>query len=353
MSVDAPFLAYFRGDDGYALDRAAATVAQRLERDSGVRPERWRESGAATDASAIVERVATAPLFGGGTVAIVVDPAPLLRSKEAREALERAIRSVAPGNALVFIEQGDAGNRRAAALRNLEDAVKRAGGTAREYRAPRAGELAGWIAGRAKERNLDLSRDAAQALARRVGGFVQEGDVDRQRQGSLAVAELEKLALYRPGGQITADDVKALVSEVVPDSTWAFLDAIAERRVDDAGRLLDHLLESTPEPVILVQLHRRLRELTMAADMAASRATPAEMVKAIGGHPYRVQRIAEQARRWKPVELEVALDGVLELDAMVKGAPDSFRTNQQRRLAFVLWVRDLVHTGVEPGTRAR
>lgn len=353
MSADAPFLAYFRGDDGYALDRAAAAVAELLERESGVRPERWRTPGAETDASAIVERVATAPLFGGGTVAVVVDPAPLLRSKEAREALERAIRNVAPGNALVFIEQGDAGNRRAAALRNLEDAVTKAGGRTKQYKAPRAGGLAAWIAGRATERGLDLAPDAAQALARRVGGFVQEGDVDRQQQGSLAVAELEKLALYRPGARITPDDVRALVPEVVPDSTWAFLDAVADRRAGDAGRLLDHLLESAPEPLVIVQLHRRLRELTMAADLVESRATPAAMVKAIGGHPFKVQKLAEQARRWTPAELEAALEGVLELDAMVKGAPDSFRTGQQARLAFVLWVQERVVTGAAARARAR
>lgn len=150
-----------------------------------------------------------------------------------------------------------------------------------------------------------------------------------------------------------ADDVRALVPEVVPDSTWAFLDAVADRRAGDAGRLLDHLLESAPEPLVIVQLHRRLRELTMAADLVESRATPAAMVKAIGGHPFKVQKLAEQARRWTPAELEAVLEGVLELDAMVKGAPDSFRTGQQARLAFVLWVQERVATGAAVRARGR
>ena len=97
MSGDVPVLAYYRGDDGYLIDRAVSVVA---------------------------ERVATAPMFGGGTLAVVEDPAPLLRSKDAREALEGAIRSVAPGNALVFVEQGDAGNRRSASLQGLEASVR-------------------------------------------------------------------------------------------------------------------------------------------------------------------------------------------------------------------------------------
>ena len=40
-----------------------------------------------------------------------------------------------------------------------------------------------------------LGRGASEELATRVGGFVREGDVERQHQGRIAVMELEKLAL--------------------------------------------------------------------------------------------------------------------------------------------------------------
>ena len=341
---DVPILAYYRGDDGWSLDRAADAVAQRIEGDSGQWPERWRVPGAETSVAAIGERVATAPLFGGGTVAIVVDPAPLLRVKAEREGLEASLATVAPGNALVFLEQGDAGAKRSASLQGLEAAVLRAGGEARSFKAPKSGELAGWITARATERGMRLEPGAAKELARRVGGFVNEGDVDRLRMSALAVAELEKLALYRPHDAVTDDDVKALVAEVVPDSTWALLDAVAERRAAVAGPALDRLLETTPEPVITVQLHRRLRELLIAADLTAQRARPADIVKAIGGHPFRAQKLAEQARGWSLDELEDALEGVQDLDAMVKGAPDAGSTDRQRRLAFALWVQERVAT---------
>ena len=45
---------------------------------------------------------------------------------------------------------------------------------------------------------------------------------------------------------MSEEDVRALVAEVVPDSTWAFLDAVAERRVAMAAPALDRLLETTP-----------------------------------------------------------------------------------------------------------
>lgn len=341
-AADYPTIAYYRGDDGYALDRAAARIVARLAEATGATPDRWRATGAETSAGAIAERVATSPMFGGGTVAIVVDPSPLLRAKAEREALDRAMGTVAPGNALVFIEQGDAGNRRAKALAELEAAVLRAGGEARAFLAPSYGQLPGWLVARATERGLVLEPPAAKELARRVGGFVREADVDRQRMGALAVAELEKLAIYRAGAPITEDDVRALVAEVIPDSTWALLDAVADRRPAVAGPLLDRLLETQPEPVLLAVLHRRIRELIEVADHLDAGATPGSLVRTLSLKPFRAENLARQARRWTLPELDRALDGLLDLDAMVKGVPGMGSTDAQRRLAFALWVSERV-----------
>jgi DNA polymerase-3 subunit delta len=166
---------------------------------------------------------------------------------------------------------------------------------------------------------------------------------------ALVVSELEKLALYRPGGTVTVDDVVALVPEVVPNSTWAFLDAVAERKVRIAAPLLDRLLETVPEPVILAQLGPRVRELLMAADHQAGHGSPADLVKLMGVHPFRVEKAANAARLWTVEELEAALEGVLELDAAVKGVEGSFGTDRQRRLAFAMWLHD--HVAVRDGSR--
>jgi DNA polymerase III delta subunit len=58
--------------------------------------------------------------------------------------------------------------------------------------------------------------------------------------------------------------------------------------------------------------------------------------------PFRVEKLVGQARRWSLAELDDALEGLLDLDALVKGAPDAGATDGQRRLAFALWVGDRV-----------
>ncbi len=354
-TADRPQVLYLWGDDEWAMDRLVAALAAELERDTGAPPDRWRASGRDVTADAIAERVAMAPMFGGGTVAVVSGPTQLVRSKALREALDRVIASVAPGNALVFLEfDTTGGRRRPKTLVDLEAAVQRAGGAGRPCRAPSAGEMPAWINGRAAEMGVSLAPDAARELARRIGSHVGEGDVDRRQMSAIAVGELEKLGLYRGAEPVSAEDVRALVGEVVPDSLWALSDAVATRRAETAGPALDRALETQPEPVLLVLLHRRLRELLIALDARITGAKPADLVKLIGGSPYLVQRRAEQATAWTVPELEAALDGLLELDRMAKHADAVASTDGQRRMAWVAWVAERVAPrGTSPSGRAR
>jgi DNA polymerase III delta subunit len=118
-------------------------------------------------------------------------------------------------------------------------------------------------------------------------------------------------------------------------------DAVGERRTERAIELLERLIESTPEPVLVTVLHRRIRELLEVADRLAG----GEPLPAIGramkiASEFRVRNLAAQARTWTVDELRAALDGLVELDAMVKGAPGSESDGAQRRLAFTLWIVD-------------
>jgi DNA polymerase III delta subunit len=285
-------------------------------------------------------------MFGGGTAVIVSDPAALLRTKAEREALQAVFASVAPGNGLAFVELTEGGGgRRSAALVGLEGAIAAAGGETREFKAPQEGRLAAWIEARAGELEVRLAAGAAKELATRVGGFVHEGDVDRRRQGQIAVGELEKLALYRTSGEVTVEDVRALVPEAVPGSLWALADAVGGRRAERAAEILDRLLGATHELVILAALHRRVRELVDVADRLADGQKPSSIPRALGLHPFRAEQLVLQARAWTVDELVAALHGLLDLDATMRGAPGMPASDAQRRLAFTLWLADLVAPG--------
>jgi DNA polymerase III delta subunit len=339
--VNGGALAYVHGNDEYGMDQAAISIAARLTADPGAPPIRWRVTGADVDVATIAERVATGTLFGGGTLAMIVDPSPLLRSADGRAAMVAVLDSIAPGNGLVFLApRNTPRDRPSAALDALREAVAAGGGEVIEVLSPRPDRFPGWIVDQARARGIDIEADAARELALRVGAHVREGDVDRSLMSRLAVGELDKLALFAPDRRVTSEDVRALVAESTPASMWAFLDAIAERQPARIAAALDPILEGTPEPVLVAALHRRLRDLIEVSDRLASGETVASLVRSMRIKEYPARKLAAQAARWQPDELVDTLEGLADLDALIKGEiPVS---DAQRRLAFTIWIRERI-----------
>jgi competence protein ComEC len=345
-AMNAPHLAYFWGDDDLAAARAVARFGGEVGAETGAPPERLEVRGdrnrAGEQVARLAERVATPAMFGGGTMVVVSNPGALVQATEHRSAMLSALALVAPGNAMVVIDATPSGAK-GPSQKRLADAVAALGGVIRKFESPRRGALAGWIEAEAASRGLRLAPGTAKALAERIGGLVDLNDVERRHQTRIAASELDKLSLLRGTEPITPDDVRALVTEAVPGSVWAFTDAVGERRGAAALELLDRLIDDTPEPVLVAVLHRRTRELLEIGDRIAGGERLAAAAKAMGiASDYRAQTLAAQARRWTNEELTAALDGLVELDAMVKGAPGSGQDEAQRRLAFSLWVTDYV-----------
>jgi len=331
---DAP-LAYFWGEDAFSIERAARTFAQRIA-PPGEPMETWRasldddsgEEGASASASrrrgrtldGIEQHLGMAPLFGAGTLVVIRQPAGLLAEKASRERLLALVATVPPGNALCVTDLTAAGARSPAARGVLHDAIRDAGGAVQEFKVPGPGQLEPWLMRRAEELGIELQPAAARLLADRVGGHIRESDVDRRRRTELANNELEKLSLYRPEGSISADDVDALVSESIPGSMWAFLDAVGSRSGAAASGLAERLLaDGAPLPVLVSQLHRRLRDLILVREHIDSGSTPPQIVKDLKLQPFRAKKLAEQARSWSMAALEGALTDLLALDLRAKG----------------------------------
>jgi len=361
----APPLAYLWGEDAWSIERAARDYRAALEADAGQPFDVWRapsdddesggEGGGAGGASdgavkkktraldEIAQHVATATLFGGGTLVIVRQPGWLLRESTSRERLLKMLPEIAPGNALCFTELLAQGGKPTAPSTEMRNTIEALGGQVREYQALNAARMEGWINERARELDITLAPGAARLLAERVGAYVREGDVDRRRMSELANAELEKLALYRPGGTVSSVDIEALVGEAVPGSTWAFLDALGSRSTQLASSLAAKLLnEATPLPVLITQIHRRLRELVVIRDHLAARTKVPDIVRELKLNPYRAQKLSEQARTWSQEELDTAMQALYELDLLTKGialdgSPRSL-SEDRSNLALLAWI---------------
>ena len=341
-------LLYAFGDDDLALDRAAARLAKAVGETTGAPLERWDLRGSRNEAprqlGELHERLATGSLFGGGTLAVVTNPGALTVRTEDRERFHAVLGLVAPGNALAIVEATASGAKEPG-QKKLAEAVRAAGGELRRHDSPKEGALAAWIESEGRDRGVRMGPGAAKELAGRIGGFVREGDAERRDQTRRAAMELDKLGLYRGDALVSIDDVRALVAEAIPGSAWALTDAVGNRDVVKALGLLETVAATTPEPVIVVTLHRRIRELALACGHLATGAAPGTLVRLLGVHPYRADMLIAQARRWTEDELRRAIDGLVELDAVVKGAPGRVGGEARRRLAFSLWISDCVGRG--------
>jgi len=350
---EAVNVGYYHGDDAYGLERAAASLGARVAGPDG-EPLRVvqvfgsvrRAADAEERLSTIVEHVATASLFGGGALVVVSDVPTLQRFAGASSTLVEAVGLVAPGNALAFLAQVDARGRGPSSTDAVKKAVIAAGGEVVECPAPDQRTFVAWLVGIAAELRIAIEGPAAQELARRVGALEPGGDVDRRDLAAAAVAELKKLDLYRSDRPATIDDVRAVVTERTPSSLFRLIDAVSERRPGEAVALLERAAATVPGPVLVVRLHRRLRDLAIAVDLAAVGARPPEIAGALGidraksSAEWQVGRILDQARRWTGAELAASLDGLLAVDARMKG--EASISERAQRLELTLWIAERV-----------
>lgn len=214
--------------------------------------------------------------------------------------------------------------------RPLGTAVRARGGRLVECRCPEPGDrnwerdMTHLLLRRAQEKGLTLDDEAAAYLVQALG--TDTGRVE---------PELEKLCCYLGGAATVAlMDVQAICRGDGEASTWAFLDAAGERRLDAVLSLLRVILagEKDPDGAVLgllsglaghvrylLQIKVFLQEnpgirspeqfSALAKGMAAEQraAYVQRGFDVLGLHPFRLLKLAAQARRFTGPELVQAV----------------------------------------------
>ena len=95
-------------------------------------------------------------------------------------------------------------------------------------------------------------------------------------------------------------------------------------------------------PVLITQIHRRLRELIVIREHISAGTKPPDLVRELKLQPFRAQKLSEQARTWQPEELDEAFDDLYALDLLSKGiaadgSPHSL-SDDRSELALLAWM---------------
>jgi DNA polymerase-3 subunit delta len=170
--------------------------------------------------------------------------------------------------------------------------------------------LAGWLRGEARARKIDLSPEAAGALA----------DLAGPELGRLSQA-LDQLALYAGDRAITLDDVEELVAETRQRNVFELTKAIGAGDVARSLYLLGNMFRNR-EPALRIQfmLARQMRQIWRAKELSAAGAARNEIASAVGMSPYFLDDVLVPARRMSHGALARAFERLYQSDVALKSS---------------------------------
>lgn len=207
-----------------------------------------------------------------------------------------------------------------------------------EFQPLKQAEVAGWINRRAARYDVSIQARAVAALAQLVGN-----------QLWLLDTELQKLATYAAGREITDADVRELVSFARDPNVFAMVDAVVEGRTRDSLDLLHRLLADGEAPQRLLSvIARQYRLLIMAKELLDQRVRPPEISARLGVQGFVIQRLLQQAPLYTIETLRRAYRLLLDADLSVKRGIHDDETALEL-LIFQLAALAAKRSGATPG----
>lgn len=231
-------------------------------------------------------------------------------AKQAK-AVADALGSLPPETTVVLVAREQPPRLRAP--KGLAEAVRKAGGQALAYEAPRARDLPAWLVAEGTRRGLELDREAAGLLVERMG----ESTVRLSH-------ELDRLALWAGGPRrIARADLAAMVADTSEEAAWTLSDALVDG--DAAGALLAaERLVGQGESVtgLVYQAAKRLRAAHAALGAIEAGRSPKQVESDLGMHPYAAKMLIRRARSASIEDLRRATCAIADLEWWTRGGSD-------------------------------
>jgi DNA polymerase-3 subunit delta len=319
MNSPGAYIYLLYGEDTFSRDEAVRTLKERMRALPAGEHNLTELDGAETSVAGLRAAADAVPFLADRRMVIVRGLIGRLqagggvrrrgRSKSADaqapdeyQALLAYLPVVPDTTSLVFVED------QAIQPDPLVGAIPRGRALVREF--PRVRDVADWIRRRAVGIGVEIDESAVRELAMLGGEDLRRLD-----------GELRKLAAYTNGRPASRADVQELVvgRDIV---IWALLDALADRRRDQALAALRRLYRQgeAPEAILTRDVAPLYRRLLLAKEISLlSRRDRASVdLAALGLNPRTLPRLSDQAARFERDELERALDLLLELDRQIK-----------------------------------
>jgi len=135
----------------------------------------------------------------------------------------------------------------------------------------------------------------------------------------LVFTELEKLATYANGQEITTKMIDEIVSPTLSSSIFKLTDAIAAKNMKESLRIFRILIDSGEDITrIFFMIVRHFRILIQIKEMLDKNEIQSTMIKKLKQHPFVIQTASKQAKNFTVDQIENIYKTLLEIDRRVK-----------------------------------
>ena len=235
---------------------------------------------------------------------VLVDGVQRWRDKE-HSAVAEALASLPPDLTLVLIARGKTPAK-------IAKAVEAAGGEVRTFDAPNARNLPRALVSEAAALGFQLESDAARLLVTRLG----------QSRRRLS-REVERLALWADGGQVTLEDLETMIVDASETAAWALSDALLERDRESAQRIAERLIgQGESVTGLIYSLASRLRKAHEALMLIEGGAAPRQVEGKLGMHPYAAKQLVRRLDGVSLADVRAATEAVADLERWCRGDAD-------------------------------
>lgn len=304
------------GSDRVKVRRAVSRLRRRVVAESGsdlnvvvvdVGGADAEQRAEARRREALTETLAAlqTPSFVLGTRLVLVTNGHRWKGKE-RQALLDYLKDPMPDTVLAV--EGETFGRDDALVKAL-GGVKKGNEQVLSYEMPKRYELASWVrATAARDHGLAIGPAEARHLLALSG-----------EQPERLEREIEKLGAYCRGEPVTVAAIDAVCSPAIETKVFDLMDAVGRRDRSGAFRCLEEVFARGEEPqAVFYGLLRHARNLEKALE-AGGEASPSDLAKKIGVHPFTAKKLLEQRRCYDRVRIGRTLDALAEADAAMRG----------------------------------
>jgi DNA polymerase-3 subunit delta len=306
--AEAPRFFIFHGEDEFTQRETLAALKARLGDAALLDLNTSRFDGQTVELGELLHACSSFPFLADRRLVIVEGLIERLRGRgneSARDALLDNLPRLPPTTRLVFLE------RQTLPAENsfLKLAADSPAGYARVFQVPKGSALVRWIRERTRARGGAIQPPAAALLAANVGEDLR-----------LLEMEITKLLsfvnLSRP---IEPADVELLTPYAAQGDIFSLVDAIGQRRGQEAVAVMRGRLEAGDQPLyLLAMIVRQVRLLIQVREKLGQGYRPEEISKQLELHPWVAGKLCQQANGYDLAQLEAIHRRLLDTDVVIK-----------------------------------